>query len=82
MRVATNNLARLFQMDESGILRPITSDTGSFTFSGFTGANISKQYAPGPASKVRETAVFRKIVGGVHAGQYIRVTDQGSTWVH
>ena len=83
MWVETDELARLFQADNGGTLRPI--DAGpppQFTFTAWAGPNEVKRWAPGPASQVYATAVFRQVLGPPHKGQWIRVTDQGSTWHH
>jgi hypothetical protein len=82
MWVETDDLARLFAPGTDGILRPVTSSSGSFTFTTWAGPNVTKVWAPGPASNARDTAVFRRVMGPVHTGKYIRVTDQGSTWHH
>jgi hypothetical protein len=80
-KVRTNKLARLFVL-KGGVARPIESSSGSFTFSGRVGDNVTLTWAPGPHAAPVGQAVFRRILGPVHAGMYIRVSDQGSTWIH
>ena len=80
-KVRTNQLARLFAL-ENGVARPMKSSSGSFTFSARAGDNVTLKWAPGPHAAPVGTAVFRRILGPVHAGMYIRVSDQGSAWVH
>ena len=81
LRVRTVGLARLFVLRD-GVARPIVSSSGSFTFSARAGENVTLNWAPGSHGPAIATAVFRRILGPVHAGMYIRVSDQGSTWVH
>lgn len=80
------SLDRLWEMDDRGICRPFlnaSAPTKGFTFIAYAGPNISEWWAPGPlAPKDSDKAVFRKILGPVHKGNYIRVTDQGCTWHH
>lgn len=80
-KVTTKQLARLFVL-KNGVARPIESGSGSFTFSGLAGDDVTLTWAPGPKAAPVGTAVFRRIFGPVHAGMYIRLTDQGTTWVH
>ena len=80
-KVRTNKLARLFVL-KAGVARPIESSSGSFTFSARAGDNVTLTWAPGPHAAPVGQAVFRRILGPVHAGMYIRVSDQGSTWIH
>lgn len=76
--LSTTGLARLFQMDKTGVLRPVVSSSGSFTFAGATvGSVASKTFAPGPASTLRYTSQFRQITAGPHKGMWVRITDQG-----
>lgn len=71
------NLARIFSADSKGILRPITFP---FNFEAWVGPRVTRTWAPGPKSKVRSTAVFRKILSGAHINKFIRITDAGTTW--
>jgi hypothetical protein len=81
--VETHNLARLWQMDSHGIVRPIQNLPNGFTFDAWAGPNVSEMWAPGPnAAKSPTTDVFRRILSPVHIGMYIRMTDQGNTWHH
>lgn len=84
--VLTKGLARIWEMDNRGICRPIenaTNPAAGFTFVAYAGPNISEWWAPGPLAAKEDTkAVFRKILGPPHRGYYIRVTDQGCTWYH
>jgi hypothetical protein len=80
-KVRTNKLARLFVL-KAGVVRPIESSSGSFTFNARVGDNVTLTWAPGPHAAPVGQTVFRRILGPVHAGMYIRVSDQGSTWIH
>lgn len=88
MWVVTGQLHQLFGLVRSvryplGVLRPVYSGSGSFTFTAWAGDNASKRWASGsvnaPASA---SAVFRQVLGPAHAGLWIRVTDIGSEWHH
>jgi hypothetical protein len=85
MWVETLRLARIWRQTGTlrKVLRPIEADDpGEFTFDAWAGANTTRTWAPGPKSTVRDKAVFRPILSGVHKGKFVRVTDQGSTWHH
>lgn len=82
MWVQTDRLARVWEA-RGGVLRPIERPTpGAFTFTAWCAPNRTQTWAPGPKSSQRFEAVFRQILGPVHDGQYIRVTDMGCTWHH
>ena len=86
MWVETVELARIWRVTGPPlrrVLRPIEAITpGSFTFEAWAGPNTTRTWAPGPASPLRDSAVFRPILSGAHRGRYVRVSDYGATWHH
>jgi hypothetical protein len=74
-------LARLWQADPNGILRPIQRPTpAAFTFTATVGLPLSRMWAPGPKSMVFARALFRNIASEPHRGLFIRISDQGVTY--
>jgi hypothetical protein len=75
--VEANNLGKIFSDAAPGddILRPIFFN---FYFEAWVGVRQTRTWAPGPKSKLRYEAEFRKILSGAHTNKYIRLTDSGT----
>lgn len=72
--IKAEGLGKLFAKDSKGILYPVFFN---FYFQAWVGEIVIKTWKPGPNSTLRYEAKFRKILGPVHTGQYVRLTDQG-----